>query len=92
MGKDKKKQQPKGPRVLHMTADEQANLAGRDGMMGQYEYLAKLIQRDIQTYINERIKPRMGLKLDQRVNFNIDAGTITVIEEPKMEVQKDVAK
>jgi hypothetical protein len=87
----KNKVQIKKPTVLFMTKEEQMGMAGRDAMASQYEYTARIIRNDMDEYFNTVVKKRLNI-IGKPTRYNIDEGTIQLVEMPEIKVEKEVEK
>lgn len=85
-----KNKQPEKPKQFQMSKSEQMGLGGREGIIGQYKFMVHLIEKDIEDFLNNTIKPRLGLKPDDVVRYDVDAGIIQVMPKPKIETKEEV--
>lgn len=91
MSNNKKKVQVSKPKTFFMTQNEKMNLAGRDGMASQFEFLSQLIRKDMDSYVEDVIKPRNNIK-GKATRYDIDQGIIQLIEMPEVKVNEEVRK
>lgn len=86
MAKNKKKLEK--PKTFKMSREELSNLAGRDAMAGQWRYLTRLVERDMDMYVEDVVKKRLGISKDELVNYDLEQATVTVISKPVIKTEE----
>lgn len=71
-----------------LTKEEQNFLQGRRSIRAHHEYLTKLIDHEVQGFIDQVVRKRLGLKIDDNLIINDQDGKITVGSETNQEQQQ----
>jgi hypothetical protein len=71
-----------------LTEREKSNIASRKSLVEQYNYLAKLVDADLQGYVRMQVYPRLAIAKDATVKLSEDLSYLEVTEAVKPVVTK----
>jgi len=76
--------------MFYLTQSEKAEMQGRNAVKATQQYLYQLlmygIEKDMDNFLETKVKVRLGLTPEQRVKVNIEEGTLEVQEEEELAV------
>lgn len=67
--------------------EEFANLKGRDAVASQHRFIVNLIERDMDLYVEEVVKKRLGLTSEDVVQYDLDKQTLVVLPKAPQEAK-----
>lgn len=71
------------PQKFPLTDKEKANISSRKAVVEQHNYIARLADSDLQSYILNVVGPRYGIPKGSMIRISEDLEYLEVMEAPK---------